>query len=133
MRVESLLRPFNNKLSKVCPQCSKGVNECGHAFPSKREVAAHVLKHRRVHKANMRASETPEQTLSRQDTDRIRKAFKKACETPGYTRLWPRVCTLVLPSFTMFATHSTCQDSLEWPGHRVLEHAGDTKIQLPLC
>ena len=44
-----------------------------------------AMKHNRLHKANVRASETPEQTLSRQEMDKVRKARKRASETPEQT------------------------------------------------
>ena len=64
-------------LRKVCPQCSttvhvrRAVCGCGYAFPSKRRArpdsVSQAMKHQRVHKANVRASETPVQTLYNAD------------------------------------------------------------------
>ena len=39
------------------------------------------MKHSRMQKANVRAFETPEQTLSRQETDKVCKTRKRASET----------------------------------------------------
>ena len=72
----SLCSQWINKLSKVCPRCSitvyvrRAVCGCGHAFPSIGKAQfgnmSQALRHRRadrLNKANMRASETPEQLL----------------------------------------------------------------------
>ena len=87
----------SKKLRKVCPQCSttvhvkRAVCGCGYAFPSKRKQKAQsdymleVMKRKRVdrlRKANVRASETPEQTVKRQEEDKLCKARKRASETP---------------------------------------------------
>ena len=79
-------------LRKVCPQCSttvhvrRAVCGCGYAFPSKRRArpdsVSQAMKHQRVHKANVRASETPEQTGNRQEQNRLHQARKRALETP---------------------------------------------------
>ena len=70
-------------LTKVCPQCnSRAVCKCGYAFLSKRKTqSGNAMKRRRVHKASVRASETS-QTLCRQEMDRVRRAGKRASETP---------------------------------------------------
>ena len=44
-------------------------------------IISQAMKHSRMQKANVRALETPEQTLSRQETDKARKTRKKASET----------------------------------------------------
>ena len=41
------------------------------------------MKRRRVHKASVRASETSQKTLCRQEMDRVRRAGKRATETPA--------------------------------------------------
>ena len=67
-----------SNLRKVCPQCSTTVHEvirnnstaprravfgCAYVFPSKcrarPDSVLQAMKHHRVHKANVRASETP--------------------------------------------------------------------------
>ena len=76
-------------MDKVCPQCSTAVNVrravcgCGHAFPSKHKAQpGNIMKHSTMQK---RASETPEQTLNRQETDKVRKTRKRASETSEQT------------------------------------------------
>ena len=71
-------------LTKVCPQCnSRALCKCGYAFPSKRKAqSGNAMKRRRVHKASVRASETSQKTLCRQEMDRVRRAGKRASETP---------------------------------------------------
>ena len=66
-----------SNLRKLCPQCSttvhvrRAVCGCGYTFPSKRRArpdsVLQVMKHQRVHKANVRASETPVQTVNRKE------------------------------------------------------------------
>ena len=67
-----------SNLRKVCPQCSttvhvrRAVCGCGYAFPSKRRARPELqaMKHERadrLHKVNVRTSETPEQTMNRQE------------------------------------------------------------------
>ena len=57
--------------------------ECGYAYPSKRKAqSGNAMKRRRVHKASVRASETSQKTLCRQEMDRVRRAGKRATETP---------------------------------------------------
>ena len=58
-----------------------------------------AIKHQRVHKANVRASETPVQTMNRQEQNKARMASMRASETPEQTAL-PRVSTLV-PSLNL--------------------------------
>ena len=70
---------------KVCPQCnSQAVCKCGYAFPSKSKAqSGNAMKRRRVHKASVRASETSQKNLCRQEMDRVRRAGKRASsETP---------------------------------------------------
>ena len=40
-----------------------------------------AMKHQRVHKANVRASETPVQTMNRQEQNKARMASMRASET----------------------------------------------------
>ena len=92
------MQTSRNELRKVCPQCStpvhvkKAVCECGYAFPSKRKAQSdnmlRAMKHKRVdrlHKANMRASETHDQTVNRQKQSRARMASMRASETHDQT------------------------------------------------
>ena len=92
------MQTSRNKLRKVCPQCStpvhvkRAVSECGYAFPSKRKAQSdnmlRAMKHKRVdrlHKANMRASETPEQTVNRQEQDKLCESSMRPSETHGQT------------------------------------------------
>ena len=82
-------------MDKVCPQCSTAVNVrravcgCGHAFPSKRKAQcgniSQAMKHSTMQKTNARASETPEQTLNRRETDKVRKTRKRTSETSEQT------------------------------------------------
>ena len=78
------ISPMDSNLTKVCPQCnSRAVCKCGYAFPSKRKAqSGNAMKRRRVHKASVRASETSQKTLCRQEMDRVRRAGKRASETP---------------------------------------------------
>ena len=80
---------MDNNLTKVCPQCNSTVHvrravcKFGYAFPSKRKAqSGNAMKRRRVHKASVRASETLQKTLCRQEMDRVRRAGKRASETP---------------------------------------------------
>ena len=77
--------PMDSNLTKVCPQCnSRAVCKCGYAFPSKRKAqSGNAMKHKRVHKASVRASETSQKTLCRQEMGRVRRAGKRASETPA--------------------------------------------------
>ena len=84
--------PMDSNLTKVCPQCNSTVHvrravcKCGYAFPSKRKALSGIaMKRRRVHNASVRASETSQKTLCRQETDRVRKTSKRASETPEET------------------------------------------------
>ena len=90
------MQTSRNKLRKVCPQCStpvhvkRAVCGCGYTFPSKRKAQSdsmlQAMKHKTMdglHKANVRASETPEQALNRQTQNRARMASMRASETPG--------------------------------------------------
>ena len=68
-------------MDKGCPQCSTAVNVrravcgCGHAFPSKRKAqSGNAMKHSTM---NARASETPEQTLNRRETDKVRNPARE--------------------------------------------------------
>ena len=92
------MQTSRNKLRKVCPQCStpvhvkRAVCEYGYAFPSKRKAQSdsmlRAMEHKRVdrlHKANMRASETPEQTVNRQEEDKLCKSSMRASETHDQT------------------------------------------------
>ena len=78
-------------MDKVCPQCSTAVNVrravcgCGHAFPSKRKAQPGNEAQYNANKTNARASETPEQTLNRRETDKVRKTGKRASETSEQT------------------------------------------------
>ena len=82
-------------LRKVCPQCittvhvRRAVCGCGYAFPSKRRAwpdsVSQAMKHQRVHKENVRASETPVQTMNRQEQNKARMARMRASETPEQT------------------------------------------------
>ena len=87
-----------NKLRKVCPQCSatvhvsRAVCECGYTFPSKRRLrSGNVVQAKkqeradRLYKANLRASETPEETTTRQKRNSARIASMRASETPEET------------------------------------------------
>ena len=76
--------PMDSNLTKVCPQCySRAVCKCGYAFPSKRKAqSGNAMKRRRVHEASVRASETSQKTLCRQEMDRVRRTGKRASETP---------------------------------------------------
>ena len=76
--------PMDSNLTKVCPQCNlRAVCKCGYAFPSKRKAqSGNAMKRRKVHKASVRASETSQKTLCRQEMDRVRRAGKRASETP---------------------------------------------------
>ena len=74
-------------MDKACPQCSTAVNVrravcgCGHAFPSKRKAQpGNISQAMTQYNANARASETPEQTLNRRETDKVRKTRKRASE-----------------------------------------------------
>ena len=75
--------PMDSNLTMVCPQCnSRAVCKCGYAYPSKRKAqSGNEMKRRRVHKASVRASETSQKTLCRQEMDRVRRAGKRASET----------------------------------------------------
>ena len=79
---------MDSNLTKVSPQCnSRAVCKCGYAFPSKRKAqSSNAMKHRRVHKANVRASETSQKTLCRQEMDKVRRAGKRASETSDQYR-----------------------------------------------
>ena len=70
------------EVRKVCLQCSttvhvkRAVCGCGYAFSSKciawpDNSVLQAMKHDRLHKANVRASETPEQTMYRQKKDKL--------------------------------------------------------------
>ena len=97
-------------LRKVCLQCStviharRSICECGHAFTLKREVrntASSPAKHKRalesledtlrrqennrIRTASMRSSETQEQTLERLEQNRTRIASMRASETQEQT------------------------------------------------
>ena len=77
---------MDSSLTKVRPQCnSRAVCKCGYAFPSKRKAqSGNAMKRRRVHKASVRASETSQKTLCREEMDRVRRAGKRASETHLY-------------------------------------------------
>ena len=92
------------RLRKVCPQCSTVIHarrrfECGHAFTLKREArntASSPAKRKR-------ALESLEDTLRRQENNRIRMASMRSSETRHHGQYAlckciraPRVCTLVL-------------------------------------
>ena len=94
------MQTSRSKLRKVhvCPQCSTPVNVkravcgCGYTFPSKRKAQSdsmlQAMKHKtvdRLHKANMRASETPDHTVNRQEQDKLRKSSMRASETHDQT------------------------------------------------
>ena len=64
------------KVRKVCPQCSKR--------KARPDSTVQAMK-RRLCKANLRASETPEQTMNRQRQDKLYKSSVRACETPEQT------------------------------------------------
>ena len=97
----SLLRELStmqNKLRKVCPRCStpvhvkRAVCGCGYTFPSKRKSQSEnnmqAMKYNtmdRLRKSSMRASETPEHTVERQEQDKLRKSRMRASETPEHT------------------------------------------------
>ena len=73
--------PMDSNLTKVCPQCkSRAVCKCGYA--KRKAQSDNAMKRRRVHKASVRASETSQKTLCRQEMDRVRRAGKRASETP---------------------------------------------------
>ena len=73
--------PMDSNLTKVCPQCNSLA--VGYAFPSKRKAqSGNAMKRRRVHKESVRASETSQKTLCRQEMDRVRRAGKRATDTP---------------------------------------------------
>ena len=98
------------RLRKVCPQCStvmharRSICECGHAFTLKREArntasspakckrALESLEdtlrrqeNNRIRMASMRSSETQEQTLERLEQNRTRIASMRASETQEQT------------------------------------------------
>ena len=90
------------RLRKVCPQCStviharRSICECGHAFTLKREArntASSPTKRKR-------ALESLEDTLRRQENNRIRMASMRGSETRHHGQYalckcigTPRVCT----------------------------------------
>ena len=71
--------PMDSSRTKVCPQCnSRAVCKCRYAFPSKRKAqSGNAMKRRRVHKASVRASETSQKTLCRQEMDRMRRLARE--------------------------------------------------------
>ena len=87
----------NNKLRKVCSQCSatvyvrRAVCGCGYAFPCKRRLGAGDVQAKkeeradRLYRANMRASETPQETATRLKRNSARIASMRASETPQET------------------------------------------------
>ena len=87
----------NNKLRKVCSQCSatvhvrRAVCGCGYAFPRKRRLRAGDVQAKkeeradRLYRANMRASETPQETATRLKRNSARIASMRASETPQET------------------------------------------------
>ena len=96
------------RLRKVCPQCStviharRSICECGHAFTLKREAhnTASSPAKRKI------ALESLEDTLRRQENNRIRMASMRTSETRHHGQYAlckcigaPRVCTLVLLIF----------------------------------
>ena len=87
----------NNKLRKVCSQCSatvhvrRAVCGCGYAFPRKRRLRAGDVQAKkeeradRLYRANLRASETPQETATRLKRNSARIASMRASETPQET------------------------------------------------
>ena len=98
------------RLIKVCPQCNtviharRSICECGHAFtlkrearntassPAKRKRAVEYLEdtlrrqeNNRIRMASMRSSETQEQTLERLEQKRTHVASMRASETQEQT------------------------------------------------
>ena len=104
-KVWNMDRGTGMRLRKVCPQCStvihvrRSICECGHAFTLKREVrntASSPAKRKR-------ALESLEDTLRRQENNRIRMASMRSSETSHHGQYAlckcigaPSVCTLVL-------------------------------------
>ena len=88
----------NNKLRKVCSQCSatvhvrRAVCGSGYAFPrTKRRLRAGDVQAKkeeradRLYRANLRASETPQETATRLKRNSARIASMRASETPEET------------------------------------------------
>ena len=87
----------SNKLRKVCSQCSatvhvrRAVCGCGYAFPRKRRLRAGDVQAKkeeradRLYRANLRASETPQETATRLKRNSARIASMRASETPQET------------------------------------------------
>ena len=109
-KVWNMDRGTGMRLRKVCPQCStviharRSICECGHAFtlkrearitassPAKRKRALESLEdtlrrqeNNRIRMASMRASETQEQTLERLEQKRTHVANMRASETQEQT------------------------------------------------
>ena len=93
------------RLRKVCPQCStvihakRSICECGHAFTLKREARNTTSSPTK----RKRALESLEDTLRRQENNRICMASMRSSETRHHGQYAlckcigaPRVCTLVL-------------------------------------
>ena len=94
----------NNKLRKVCSQCSatvhvrRAVCGCGYAFPPKRRLRAGDVQAKkeeradRLYRANLRASETPQETATRLKRNSARIASMRASETPQETATRSHAC-----------------------------------------
>ena len=104
-KVWNMDRGTGMRLRKVCPQCStviharRSICECGHAFTLKRE-ARNTASSPAKRKG---ALESLEDTLRRQENNRIRMASIRSSETRHHGQYAlckcigaPRVCTLVL-------------------------------------
>ena len=104
-KVWNMDRGTGMRLRKVCPQCStviharRSICECGHAFTLKREARNTVSSPAK----RKRALESLEDTLRRQENNRIRMASMRSSETRHHRQYAlckcigaPRVCTLVL-------------------------------------
>ena len=77
---------MDSNLTKVYPQCNSRAVCANAAMLSllykRKAQSGNAMKRRRVHKASVRASETSQKTLCRQEMDRVRRAGKRAFETP---------------------------------------------------
>ena len=104
-KVWNMDRGTGMRLRKVCPQCStviharRSICECGHAFTLKREASNTASSPAKC----KRALESLENTLRRQENNRMRMASMRSSETRHHGQYAlckcigaPRVCTLVL-------------------------------------
>ena len=111
-KVWNMDRGTGMRLRKVCPQCStviharRSICECGHAFTLKREARNTASSPAKC----KRALESLEDTLRRQENNRIRMASMRSSETHHHGQYAvckcigaPRVCTLVL--FIIISNH----------------------------